>query len=78
MDKELKQLRNNRWDKAFSGEVPVTEEEVDAAVNRKATIVVSTRLCMLVLRLVVPLLAINILLCHSSSKYLFHNTSWST
>lgn len=43
MDKELKQLRNNRWDKAFSGEVPVTEEEVDAAVNRKATIVVSTR-----------------------------------
>ena len=38
-DKELKQLRNNRWDKAFSGDVPVTEEEVHAAVNRKATIV---------------------------------------
>lgn len=39
VDKELKQLRNNRWDKAFSGDDPVTEEEVHAAVNRKATIV---------------------------------------
>ena len=39
VDKELKQLRNVRWDKAFSGEVPQTEEEVTAAVNRKATIV---------------------------------------
>ena len=39
VDKELKQLRNDRWDKAFSGEVPQTEEEVHAAVNRKATIV---------------------------------------
>jgi len=33
------QLRNNRWDKAFSGERPETEDEVHAAVNRKATIV---------------------------------------
>jgi hypothetical protein len=40
VDKELKQLRNDRWDKAFSGEVPQTEEEVAAAVNRKATIVI--------------------------------------
>jgi hypothetical protein len=39
VDKELKQLRNDRWDKAFSGRVPQTEEEVTAAVNRKATIV---------------------------------------
>ncbi|CAB9519313.1 Receptor-type guanylate cyclase gcy [Seminavis robusta] len=39
VDKELKQLRNNRWDKAFSGEVPQTEKEVHDAVNRKATIV---------------------------------------
>lgn len=39
VDKELKQLRNNRWDKAFSGEVPQTAEEVTDAVNRKATIV---------------------------------------
>ena len=38
-DAELKKLRNGRWTKAFSGEVPSTQEEVTAAVNRKATIV---------------------------------------
>jgi hypothetical protein len=38
-DKQLKELRNNRWEKAFSGEEPQTEEEAVAAVNRKATIV---------------------------------------
>lgn len=40
VDKELKQLRNGRWEKAFSGEVLQTEEAVNAAVNRKATIVI--------------------------------------
>ena len=37
MDKDLKQLRNNRWETAFSGEIPESE---DRAVNRKATIVI--------------------------------------
>jgi 3'5'-cyclic nucleotide phosphodiesterase len=38
MDKELKQLRNNRWDKAFS-ETPREESKEDDS-NRKATIVI--------------------------------------
>lgn len=38
-DAELKKLRNGRWAKAFSGEVATTPEEVTAAVNRKATII---------------------------------------
>ena len=41
MDKELKVLRNNRWEKAFSGDV--LEESYSDKTNRKATIVV--RLC---------------------------------
>ena len=39
MDKDLKKLRNDRWDKAFS--IPPEEEKKDPrAVNRKATIVI--------------------------------------
>lgn len=41
VDKELKQLRNNRWSTAFSGEIDETEER---AVNRKATIVIEREL----------------------------------
>ena len=37
MDKDLKQLRNNRWEKAFSGNEDNTTK---AAINRKATIVI--------------------------------------
>ncbi|CAB9522693.1 activated protein kinase catalytic subunit alpha-1 [Seminavis robusta] len=37
VDKALKQLRNNRWDTAFSGQIA---EEEEKAVNRKATIVI--------------------------------------
>ena len=37
VDKDLKGLRNARWDKAFKG----VEEDEDTDVNRKATIVVS-------------------------------------
>lgn len=46
VDKELKQLRNNRWDKAFKKDGPIAEESAmeeddnDAAINRKATIVI--------------------------------------
>ena len=36
MDKDLKQLRNNRWDKAFSEQSPSSVDNV----NRKATIVI--------------------------------------
>jgi len=36
VDKDLKNLRNARWDKAFKGE----EEDEDKDVNRKATIVI--------------------------------------
>jgi len=36
-DKELKKLRNARWEKAFSGETP---EDLDEDRNRKATIVI--------------------------------------
>ena len=38
MDKDLKQLRNGRWNKAFSDEV-VLNESPEIQVNRKATIV---------------------------------------
>ena len=40
VDKELKQLRNNRWDKAFKpGAVDVDADNRDS-INRKATIVI--------------------------------------
>lgn len=38
-DKQLKELRNNRWEKAFHGKEIQSEEEAVAAINRKATIV---------------------------------------
>jgi hypothetical protein len=38
-DKELKELRNNRWSKAFSKENGLHESRT-AAINRKATIVI--------------------------------------
>jgi len=41
-DKQLKELRNNRWEKAFSGKQvadPTDDAEVTEDVNRKATIV---------------------------------------
>ena len=38
-DKQLKDLRNSRWDKAFHGEKTEVEEDASVAVNRKATIV---------------------------------------
>ena len=37
MDKDLKQLRNARWDKAFKD---CTDQGTRTAVNRKATIVI--------------------------------------
>jgi class 3 adenylate cyclase len=37
MDKDLKALRNGRWEKAFNGD---QEEDLQEAVNRKATIVI--------------------------------------
>jgi hypothetical protein len=40
MDKELKELRNGRWQKAFFSESPSLSEEVHMTVNRKATIVI--------------------------------------
>ena len=39
-DKELKALRNNRWDKAFHKEADQLRENPIDAVNRKATIVI--------------------------------------
>lgn len=39
MDKELKALRNDRWDKAFS-QNPIEEPHEEDNVNRKATIVI--------------------------------------
>ena len=39
-DKELKALRNNRWDKAFHKEAEQLRENPNDAVNRKATIVI--------------------------------------
>jgi hypothetical protein len=38
-DKQLKDLRNNRWNRAFSQDAPV-DESPDQARNRKATIVI--------------------------------------
>jgi len=42
MDKDLKKLRNDRWDKAFSESTSSKKEDEDerAAVNRKATIII--------------------------------------
>jgi class 3 adenylate cyclase len=40
MDKDLKVLRNARWDKAFSGNPESREESNKDAVDRKATIVI--------------------------------------
>ncbi len=37
MDKDLKVLRNSRWEKAFNGN---QEEQSEVAANRKATIVI--------------------------------------
>jgi len=37
VDKDLKALRNDRWDKAFKDKV---EEDEEKDVNRKATIVI--------------------------------------
>mmetsp|Transcript_1770 Transcript_1770/g.3541 ORF Transcript_1770/g.3541 Transcript_1770/m.3541 type:complete len:561 (-) Transcript_1770:185-1867(-) len=39
MDKELKQLRNQRWDKAFSPDLKDNNENNQEQINRKATIV---------------------------------------
>ena len=39
MDKDLKNLRNNRWEKAFSEEC-ATSEDTHTTTNRKATIVI--------------------------------------
>eukprot|EP00934_Nitzschia_sp_Nitz4_P009323 Nitzschia sp. Nitz4//scaffold136_size62208//4385//8376//NITZ4_006361-RA/size62208-augustus-gene-0.5-mRNA-1//-1//CDS//3329535597//9313//frame0 len=39
VDKDLKNLRNNRWEKAFN-DTEATEDSCRAAVNRKATIVI--------------------------------------
>ena len=40
MDKELKQLRNGRWDKAFNLDGDEMKQSTDDVVNRKATIVI--------------------------------------
>jgi class 3 adenylate cyclase len=40
MDKDLKNLRNNRWEKAFSDSASTHEESKEDAVDRKATIVI--------------------------------------
>jgi hypothetical protein len=42
VDKELKQLRNDRWEKAFGRDETTaeTKEVANAAINRKATIVI--------------------------------------
>ena len=39
-DKELKQLRNNRWDKAFDTSESAVQECPRVVINRKATIVI--------------------------------------
>jgi 3'5'-cyclic nucleotide phosphodiesterase len=42
-DKDLKTLRNNRWDKAFKvdpNHAPLSQQEQRDAINRKATIVI--------------------------------------
>lgn len=40
VDKELKELRNSRWEKAFQDKPIGTDEELHDDVNRKATIVI--------------------------------------
>ena len=43
VDKDLKQLRNNRWDKAFKNSYNDSDSDLDEnreSVNRKATIVI--------------------------------------
>lgn len=40
MDKDLKQLRNARWDKAFDSSIDISTKSVGDSVNRKATIVI--------------------------------------
>jgi hypothetical protein len=40
MDKDLKNLRSNRWEKAFSDTASAHEESKEDAVDRKATIVI--------------------------------------
>jgi len=40
VDKELKELRNARWRKAFSSNPAETEDDPMDAVNRKATVVI--------------------------------------
>jgi hypothetical protein len=40
MDKDLKVLRNNRWEKAFCGDAGVHSESKEDNVDRKATIVI--------------------------------------
>lgn len=40
MDKELKELRNGRWDKAFSDGPAKVKESEKSSINRKATIVI--------------------------------------
>ena len=40
MDKGLKELRNGRWDKAFSPQTGSDDDSADDKVNRKATIVI--------------------------------------
>ena len=39
MDNDLKQLRNQRWEKAFSSDLKDTNEDDQDQINRKATIV---------------------------------------
>lgn len=43
VDKDLKALRNDRWDKAFLKGFGQTPGEDEDDVNRKATIVVSAK-----------------------------------
>ena len=40
VDKDLKALRNGRWDKAFKNDGTITDDNQRDAVNRKATIVI--------------------------------------
>ena len=40
VDKDLKALRNARWDKAFKKGGPDSDDEDEDHVNRKATIVI--------------------------------------
>lgn len=40
VDKDLKNLRNDRWEKAFQAKVLSDEDAIQEDVNRKATIVI--------------------------------------